>query len=350
MISLAETGDHETEAGCEQPDLRGKGTEMKKFVGNGIKTLALPVIVYGIFLCISFQRFANWNCVTTIFMQSIVPTVTAYSVAFGNICGVFDFTVGSRLIISGVVGGLFASRFGIVGMFAGAILSAIAFSLLTALLNRYLRIPSLVLTIGLTMIFEVTGAKLAGHYGFVQIPMEYAIFGSAPNIYIVFAIAAVLFYFLLNRTVFSYHLRAIGSDELVAKNSGIPTDLVKMKSFVYGSIFLALAAILTLSQSGSVGSQTNLGSVTIFFKPLISILLGLVLQRVCDLTIGIFAAQFTLNTIFIGLIGIGMPDTFQNVVLGIFLLVVMVLFENSDLISKWKNKSKIIRSWQKANG
>lgn len=243
---------------------------MNKFIGNCIKTLALPVIVYCFFLCINFKRFANWNCVATILMQSIVPTVTAYSVAFGNICGVFDFTVGARLIISGVVGGLFASHFGIPGMFIGAILSAVLFSALTGILNMCLRIPSLVLTIGLTMIFEVVGAKLAGHYGFVQIPMEYAIFGSAPNIYIIFGIAAILFYFMLHSTVFSYHLRAVGSDELVAKNSGIPVNTVKFKSFVYGSIFLALAAILTLSQSGSVGSQTNLGSVTIFFKPLIN--------------------------------------------------------------------------------
>ena len=36
--------------------------------------------------------------------------------------------------------------------------------------------------------------------------------------------------------------------------------------------------------------------------------------------------------IFIGLIAVGLPDTFQNVVLGFFLLVVMILFENSGRI------------------
>ena len=311
---------------------------MKRFLINTLKVIMLPVIVYLIFLVICFERFSNWNCIYTIFIQTIIPTITAYAIAYGNICGVFDFTIGSRLVISGVIGGLLAAQYGIAGMILGAIISAIVVGIITGVLNWWLKIPSLVLTMGLAMVFEIIGSKLAGHYGFVQIDNKYAIFGSSPNIVIIFLLSAVLFYFVFNHTVFSFHMRAVGSNEAVAKNSGIKTDLVKCKSFVYGSVFIGIAAILTLSQSGSVGAQTSLGSVTIMFKPLISVLLALVLQRICDLTIGIFIAQFTLNIIFIGLIAVGLPDTFQNVVLGFFLLVVMILFENSGRIEELKEK------------
>ena len=311
---------------------------MKRFLINTLKVIMLPVIVYLIFLVICFERFSNWNCIYTIFIQTIIPTITAYAIAYGNICGVFDFTIGSRLVISGVIGGLLAAQYGFAGMILGAIVSAIVVGIITGVLNWWLKIPSLVLTMGLAMVFEIVGSKLAGHYGFVQIDNKYAIFGSSPNIVIIFLLSAVLFYFIFNHTVFSFHMRAVGSNEAVAKNSGIKTDLVKCKSFVYGSVFIGIAAILTLSQSGSVGAQTSLGSVTIMFKPLISVLLALVLQRICDLTIGIFIAQFTLNIIFIGLIAVGLPDTFQNVVLGFFLLVVMILFENSGRIEELKEK------------
>ena len=311
---------------------------MKRFLINTLKVIMLPVIVYLIFLVICFERFSNWNCIYTIFIQTIIPTITAYAIAYGNICGVFDFTIGSRLVISGVIGGLLAAQYGFAGMILGAIISAIVVGVITGVLNWWLKIPSLVLTMGLAMVFEIVGSKLAGHYGFVQIDNKYAIFGSSPNIVIIFLLSAVLFYFIFNHTVFSFHMRAVGSNEVVAKNSGIKTDLVKCKSFVYGSVFIRIAAILTLSQSGSVGAQTSLGSVTIMFKPLISVLLALVLQRICDLTVGIFIAQFTLNIIFIGLIAVGLPDTFQNVVLGFFLLVVMILFENSGRIEEFKEK------------
>lgn len=314
---------------------------MKKFLINTLKTLSLPVIVYLVFLIICFDRFSNWNCVYTIFLQSIIPTITAYAVAYGNICGLFDFTIGSQLIISGVVGGLLAAKFGIPGMVLGAIVSAVVVAAITGILNWCLKIPSLVLTMGITMIYEIAGTKLAGHYGFVQIDTKYAIFGSSPNIVIIFILTAILFYFIFNHTVFSFHMRAVGSNETVARSSGINADLVKFKAFVYGGIFVGIAAVLTLSQSGSVGAQTSLGSVTIVFKPLISILLALVLQRICNLTIGIFIAQFSLNIIFIGLIAAGLPDTFQNVVLGVFLLVVMILFQNSDRLEKLRERSKV---------
>ena len=65
---------------------------MKKLIVCTLKTLALPVIVYLIFLAVIPERFGNWNCIYTIFLQTIIPTITAYAVALGNICGLFDFS------------------------------------------------------------------------------------------------------------------------------------------------------------------------------------------------------------------------------------------------------------------
>ncbi len=306
--------------------------------------MSLPVIVYGIFLLLSPARFGNWNCVYTILIQSIIPTITAYAVAYGYICGIFDFTIGARVIISGVVGGLMAAQYGMPGMIIGALSASLLASAFTGVLNWALRIPSLVLTMGLTMVFEIVGKQLAGRFGFVQIDNQYTFLGASPNILVVFVLSAALFSFLFNNTKFSFHMRAIGSNEAIARNAGIPVGMVKLKSFIYGGVFIAVAAILTLSQSGSVGAQTSLGSVTIVFKPLISILLAIVLQQLCNLTVGIFISQLTLNIIFIGLIAVGMPDTFQNVVLGAFLLIVMIFFQNADRLQAWVEKVKESRN------
>ena len=97
--------------------------------------------------------------------------------------------------------------------------------------NWLLKIPIVSATMGLTMIFEIAGSKLAGHYGFVQIDNKYAVLGSSPNIVIIFALSVVLFYFILNRTVFSFQMCAVGSNEGVARNSGIKADLVKCKVY-----------------------------------------------------------------------------------------------------------------------
>ena len=83
---------------------------MKEIMKKCGKTLLLPVIVYGVFLIICFKRFNNLNCVYTIFLQSIVPTITAYAYAFIYMSGLFDFTIGSRIIIGGLVGGIASAR------------------------------------------------------------------------------------------------------------------------------------------------------------------------------------------------------------------------------------------------
>lgn len=313
---------------------------MKNLLLKTGKTLTLPAIVYCLFLLMCFNRFSNWNCIYTIFVQSLIPTITAYAVAYGNIAGLFDFTIGARVVISALCGGLLSMKFGMAGLIFGTFGSALLLAFVTGILNNLLRIPSLVLTMGLTMIYEVLGAKLAGSYGYVQLDRAYTYLGSSPYIILLFLLSAVVFFFILNNTKFSYNMRAVGSNEVVARNAGIRVDGVKLKTFVYGGIFIGMASLLTISQSGSVGAQTNLGSVTVVFKPLISILLALVLQRICNLTVGIFVAQFSLNIIFIGLIALGMPDTAQNVFLGVFLLLVMILFNNAESIRMYIEHKK----------
>ena len=313
---------------------------MKNLLLKTGKTLALPAIVYCLFLLMCFNRFSNWNCIYTIFVQSLIPTITAYAVAYGNIAGLFDFTIGARVVISALCGGLLSMKFGMPGLIFGTFGSALLLAFVTGILNNLLRIPSLVLTMGLTMIYEVLGAKLAGSYGYVQLDRAYTYLGSSPYIILLFLLSAAVFFFILNNTKFSYNMRAVGSNEVVARNAGIRVDGVKLKTFVYGGIFIGMASLLTISQSGSVGAQTNLGSVTVVFKPLISILLALVLQRICNLTVGIFVAQFSLNIIFIGLIALGMPDTAQNVFLGMFLLLVMILFNNTESIRMYIEHKK----------
>lgn len=301
---------------------------MKTTLIKALKAIFLPVVVYCVFLMIAFGRFSNPNSIYTIFLQSIIPTITAYAVAFGYMCGIFDFTIGSRIIISGLVGGIMSSWLGLPGLIIGCFAASIILSIITGLLNWVCRIPSLVLTMALTMIFEIIGKNIAGKFSFVSIDYKYAALGASPYIIYVLAFSAIVFYFLFGYTKFSYHMRAVGSDEVVAKNTGIKTQFVKFMSFVIGSIFIAIAAVLTISQSGSMGAQTGLGSATLIFKPLMGIMIAIVLQPLCNMTFGILISQLTLNTIFIGLIAAGLPDTFQNISLGFFLLVVMIISNN----------------------
>lgn len=316
---------------------------MKRTKFGALRILILPTIVYVFFLALNFERFSNPNCLYTIFIQSIIPTISGYALAFGYISGIFDFSIGSRMILAGLIGGIVSAQFGMAGLIVGCIVSSVVISILTAAINWIARIPSLVLTMGITLIFEIVGQKISGQFSFVSIPNEYSFLGGAPHIIVILIIVAILFYIIHNKTRFSYQNRAVGSNETIAQNMGINVQLVKALSFVIGAVFLGIAALLTISQSGSMGSQVSFGSAMMLFKPLMCVMIAVAFESVCDLTLGIFVAQLTINIIFIGLIASGLPDTFQNVTLGIFLLLVMLFSANKkEFTALFIRKKKIV--------
>ena len=53
-------------------------------------------------------------------------------------------------------------------------------------------------------------------------------------------------------------------------------------------------------------------------------------------------SQLMLNTIFVGLIALGLPDTFQNIVLGGFLLIIMVGSNSLEWLKEKRVRQKKI--------
>jgi ribose transport system permease protein len=233
-------------------------------------------------------------------------------------------------------------QYGLWGLILGCIISSIIIGIFTGLVNWAARIPSLVVTLGLTMIFEIIALQISGKTSLVSLSRELSILGRPPYIIITLAISFILFYLAFYHTRFSYHARAIGSDEMIAQNMGIKIQWIKFLTFVVGGAFLGIASILQISVSGSISAQVDLGSAMLLFKPLMGVMVAIALQSICNLAVGIIIGEFSINMIFVGLIASGLPDTFQNVTLGLFLLIVMFLSVNKGGITKcFKRKPNV---------
>ena len=310
---------------------------MKKTFLNLFISLSIPILVYLVFLVTNFSRIGNINSIYTIFLQSIIPTIMGYGVAFGFISGIFDFTIGSRLIIAAIVGGILVNYIGYWGLVLGCLLASVFIGIFTGIINWLTKIPSLVVTLGLTLVYEIVGYNLS-IITLIRLNSTNDELGEPiPNIAIMIA-AALVFYILFYHSKFSSHVRAMGSNVILAKTMGIDIDRTKILTFIVGGLFLGIAGLLQISVSGTISMPINLGSASMLFKPLMGVLVALVLQPICNLAIGIFIGSFTVNTIFVGMIASGLPDTYQNVVLGFFILIVMVISQNKDAIRRFMKK------------
>ena len=87
----------------------------------------------------------------------------------------------------------------------------------------------------------------------------------------------------------------------------------------------------------SVTAQIGLVTMNMIFKPLIGVLIGVQLVRMWDnLPVLIFVGELIVSIIFNGFIALGLSDVEQNIVLGIFLIVVMA-FSSANIVQRRKS-------------
>lgn len=301
---------------------------MKTKIGKIAAVVLIPCILFLIFT-ISAPGFGIQS-MTVILCQSVTPIIMGYGMAFGMSAGLFDLSVGSRVLVSASIGGYLALRFGLPGLILGCVVSGILISVIMGAAFNVIRIPSLVLSLGCVMLLEVLSYAFLGKASFIQIPQNVAILGSIKGMYIICAVMIIAFYILYYRTKFSFHVKAIGQNEILASNMGIKPKCVYFMAFLISGIFIGIASILQISYPSSISATMDMGSLSMVFKPMMGVMIGMELLPIIDnLALNIILGELCLSIIFNGLIAIGLPSTMQDVVLGAFMLIVMGISANS---------------------
>jgi len=308
-------------------------------------TLTLPICVYLLFCILAGERFANLNVLRAIFIQSFIPLLCAYGMVFGRAMRMLDLSIGSRIIAASMIGGVMTIRYdlGVLGLVAITIVVCLLLGVICGLVFTFFKIPSIVVSLVIAMVFEVIGAKVTGGMGFLGIPVELAILGKMPYNLITVLVTTLLFYFVYYRTKFCYNVRAISGDELIAKGNGIKIAKTKFLAYVVGSLFLGIAAIIQMSYATSMSAKLSMESLAMAFKPLMAMIIGVQLQDDVGLPGGIFIGAFMISSLFSGLVAMGLPATTQDIALGVFLVIVVSISTNTEAIAgffgKFKKKS-----------
>jgi ribose transport system permease protein len=307
--------------------------EATKVLTNTLKALILPAALYTMLLIMIPERIGNWNSFIIMLSMSVIPSITACGLSFGAITGIIDFSVGSVVIFSSLVGAVCGNMFGLPGLLLGAIFSGLLLSAIVGGAFRLLRIPSLVVTVGMLMIFEVAGNRFVHMVGiiwpdystgyYIQLDQSLTFLGAPPWNFVFLAVVLSVYATILYRTKFSNQVSVVGSDELIARNVGINPMKIKFSALLMGGIFLGLAAVMTAAYTGVASPQLNMTTLGAVFRPLMGIFLALSMQKLVSIPIGIFIGIFSINIIFTGVIAMGWSDNLQNVLLGIFLIAIL---------------------------
>ena len=286
--------------------------------------LGLVVLSWAIFKILSPHNFGSFGNMLNYFQASLIATVGAVGFYFVMVMG--DFSIGANIMLSAIVGCVFATRFnlGYFGLIVGCILTGTIVGALNGMFYVKLRIPSMIVTTGLALIYESLANYIAG--GVEQtLPSNLRAFGQMPWDIILALVACVVAYIFLNYTKIGTYTYAIGSDEFVAKNMGINVNKYKVLAFILSGAFLGVMAILTISYGSSMVAVTGMASMSRNFVPTMGCFFGLAFKKYGMPLPAIIIGEFVINIIFFGFIALGAPTAIQDVITGLALLIIITL-------------------------
>ena len=130
------------------------GKKLSGQIKGYILLLLLVLISWGIFKVISPDNFGSPKNLLSYFEASLLAAVGAVGFYFVMVMGMFDFSIGANIMLSAIVGCVFANRFGLgyFGLVIGAILTGAIVGLINGSFYVKLRIPSMIVTTGLALI------------------------------------------------------------------------------------------------------------------------------------------------------------------------------------------------------
>ena len=307
-----------------------KAESTGKRLSGGVKgyllLLLMVLVSWGIFKVITPDNFGSPKNMLSYFEASLLAAVGAVGFYFVMVMGMFDFSIGANIMLSAIVGCVFANRFGLgyFGLVMGAILTGAIVGLLNGAFYVKLRIPSMIVTTGLALIYESVANFIAG--GVEQtLPSDLRAFGQMPGNLILAVLAFAVAYLLLNYTRIGTYTYAIGSNEFVAKNMGIKVNKYKVLAFIISGAFLGVMAVLTISYGSSMVAVTGMASMSRNFVPTMGCFFGLAFKKYGMPIPAIIIGEFVINIIFFGFIALGAPTAVQDVITGLALLVIVML-------------------------
>ena len=274
-----------------------------------------------------FLNFWNLSDATFNFTEK---AMIAFAMAMLIIAGEIDLSVASIIALASTAMGL--------AMTAGAdtpliALTGIATGLACGVVNgvfvAHFGLPSIVVTIGTMSLFRGISFIILGDQAFTNYPESFAFFGQGYVWWVIsfelvlFAVAAVAFYLLLERTSFGRSVYAIGNNATAAQFAGLRVARIRFILFALTGLMAGIAAVCLTSRLGStrpsIATGMELEIITMVVLGGVNILGG------SGRILGVVLAALIMGCVTFGFGLLNVPGIVMSIFLGILLIGVIAI-------------------------
>ena len=299
------------------------------FKNYGIFVVFIVLVI--ILMILSPNAFAKPRNLINVVKQASINGVLACGMMFVIIAGGIDLSAGSVVALSGVVAAYLAQMQGI-PIFV-PILGALGTGALIGLVNgfgaAYAELPPFIITLATMSIVRGAALILSGGSPVFGLQEQFegiagiSIANVIPILVLYLLLIAVFSGSILNKTVFSRHVYAIGGNSITAKVSGINVKSMLLRVYIICGVFSGIAGLL-------IASRTMQGSPTVGVGYEMDAIAAVVIGGVSmsggsGKWYGTIIGALLLALISNGLDILGVSSNFQQIIKGIIIAVAVYL-------------------------
>lgn len=321
--------------------------KVKKFFQNLFKALILPVAMLLLFVVLSQfigkSEFGSWASIKVIAQQTMMGSCIALAMTCNMINNRWDFSVGLMLVLTSIIAApiALALNIGAAGLVICSIVVAVILSFINAGTYLLIKVPTLVISIGLMIAYESVALVWAGGKGARITDSSMLLFGRSPWVFCIGLVAALIFYLLYSKSVFGYNVRTLAGNQALGVSTGINEVRNLLGCYLVCGLLLGVAATINLSAAGTIPSAIRYnGAMGIMFEAFPAVFIGLYLSRYTNLTFGVMIGTFTMKLLTAGMLSLGVPAAMQSVGIGVFLVIFMAITSNQAKLGEFRNNRK----------
>jgi ribose transport system permease protein len=312
------------------------------------RLLALgALVILIIFFAIASEFFLTWSNAQGIFLATSVVGILAMGVTFVIITAGIDLSIGTVMTFSAVMTGVFITNLGVpwpIGLFGGILAGTLMGTINGTLVARF-GLPPFIATLGMLNIargLALVISELRPIYFNDQPGFNEFFMGSfmedlgiglpdVPNLVFVFFGVAIVFGFILSRTVLGRYIFAIGSNEEATRLSGVRSMRYKASAYVISGTAAGIAGVVIAARLNSAQPAVGFGYELDAIAA--AVIGGTSLAGGEGSIFGTVIGAFIISVLTNGLRLLGVPQEWQITITGIIVILAVYL----DILRRRQN-------------
>jgi ribose transport system permease protein len=303
---------------------------IRRLLQDRIVVLIAILVLYNVaFAVLKTGTFFNADNYMSILLNMSIESFIVIGMTMLLISGNLDLSLGANMAFAGIICGYLVkfSPLGIIGSFLVTLLVSVCLGAFNGYLVAFVGVNPLITTLATGFVYQGIAVWIAGP-GYTDFPHAFQFYGQAkllsmqlPIWYML--VIVLIFQLLMAGAPMFRNFYFVGGNKRAASMSGINTAFTTFIVFVLAAALASCAGFITSSRFNA--SLTGIGTGVELRAVTAAVIGGVSFAGGTGSILGAFLGALFLSFINNGLIILGVAPSWQNVVVGVILILSIVI-------------------------